>query len=609
MSSIKRRPHILAREKSLAMPRHIIFFDTETTQKELPNGSIEQKLRLGWACYYQKSYGRHREQKVWHYFTEAVDFWAFVYSHTKRKRKLWLIARNVDFDFTILQGWHYLRQVGFKLKFFHSSGVTTVISVKSRHGSIIFVDSLNWFRESLQKTGKRIGLPKLSIDFETCSEKELIAYCRRDVEIELENFKLFVKFLEDNQISRLRYTIGSTALSAFLFAGGGGKIYIHNNEQAIELERDSFRGGRVECFYIGEKTNERLYILDVNSLYPAVMHNSFYPVRYRKIVTSCSPDTLRNRIKTFAAIAQVLIETDEPAYAVRRNYTIFPVGCFWVTLTTPELQYAFARGHVKEVRRAVFYKQIKLFEHYVERFYKLRRKFESTGRGDYAEICKLLLNSLYGKFGQKADVWEKVGDCPGEPDRIEVTFRTGGLRATQIRYLLGEVFELIGFEECFNSFPAIASHVTAYGRMYLYELMNQAGQGNYFYCDTDSLIVNEVGLCNLENRIDSVSLGSLKVQEQTNYLNIRGLKDYSTEKKQVVKGIRKNAVELSDGVYEQELWPSLKGLLREHQSDTYTVKKTTKILQRKYNKGTVSSDGIVSPLALDDSYLSSELLY
>jgi len=83
-------------------------------------------------------------------------------------------------------------------------------------------------------------------------------------------------------------------------------------------------------------------------------------------------------------------------------------------------------------------------------------------------------------------------------------------------------------------------------------------------------------------------------------LNIRGLKDYSTGTKHVVKGVRKTAVEISSGVYEQEQWPSFRGLLRSNETDTYTVKKITKVLNRKYTKGHVNPDGTVRPLVLGE---------
>ena len=206
--------------------------------------------------------------------------------------------------------------------------------------------------------------------------------------------------------------------------------------------------------------------------------------------------------------------------------------------------------------------------------------------------------SFYGKWGQKADIWKKIGVAPDEPDRVEVVYYCNTNRRGLLRYLLGEVWELIGYEECFNSFPAISSHVTAYGRMYMFKLMRAAGWGNYFYMDTDSLIVNKVGLCNLKSYLDDTKLGYLKVQETTSKLCINGLKDYSTNAKTVIKGIRQNAVELRSGVYKQELWPSLRGMLRSGQQDGYTVKSITKTLTREYTKGIVCEDGWIVPFEL-----------
>ncbi|KKK77507.1 hypothetical protein LCGC14_2852930, partial [marine sediment metagenome] len=396
------------------------------------------------------------------------------------------------------------------------------------YGSMVFLDIMNWFVESLAKTGQRIGVPKLKIDFETCPDYLLDIYCKRDVEIELENFKRFMRFLEDNSVSRLCYTRASTAMAAYLLRHYKTKIYIHNNEQAIDLERDSYRGGRTECFYLGELKNDNYYILDVNSLYPYVMRNNSYPIKYKKIIHKINIPDLQEYLRDSAVVAKVLIQTDEAVYAVRRERTIFPVGLFWVTLTTPELKYALHHNHIKQIDDAVIYNQSNIFETYVDKFYMLRQEFKSAGVAEYEELCKKMLNSLYGKFGQKAEVWEKIGDCPDESDRIEQCFEVGTAGVRQLRYLLGEVFELKGYEEPFNSFPAISSEIAAYSRMYLYKLMKTAGTGNYYYCDTDSLFVNEKGYQNLAGYLHDSKLGGLKVVEQTDQIIIQGLKDYIT---------------------------------------------------------------------------------
>jgi len=601
MSSIDRKPHILKSEKSMAIPRHIIFFDTETRQERLDDGCTKQILKLGWACYYSREQGRNLSQVVWQSFNTPEALWDFIFSYSRDKTKLWCIARNVTFDFTVLKGWHFLGKAGYKLKFFHNQGTCNIISVKNKRKSIVFLDSMNWFPESLEKTGQRIGIPKLHIDFETCTDAELSIYCKNDVRIELENFKLFIGFLVDNRIARLCYTRGSTAMAAFLLRHYTTKIYIHNNKQAIDLERAAYKGGRVECFYLGELNDDNYYMLDVNSLYPFVMRNNLYPVKYEKISYEGTPDTLRELLKDKSVVARVLIDTDEPVYAVRRTRTVFPIGRFWVSLCTPELKYALLHGHLIAVDRLVVYEQENIFKSYVDKFYSLRQQFKSAGVEVFEQLCKYMMNSLYGKFGQKGENWQKIGDCPDEPDREELLFDTGKHRVTKLRYLLGEVFILQGKGECFDSFPTIAGHVTANARLYLWSLMQQAGKGNYFYCDTDSLIVNENGLLNLRDKLHTTELGGLKTENTGRSVILRGLKDYIFGSKVVRKGIRKSAIELRDGVYQQEQWASFRGLLRSGEPNSYTVKTITKHLTREYTKGTVSLDGSVSPYVYADT--------
>jgi len=599
MSSLKRPAHVLKREKSLIIPRHFIFFDTETGGKEKKDGGIEQYFILGWCCYYSRAYGRHKECQEWLYFDDVSAFWQFVFEHTEEKQRLWIIARNIVFDFTVCGGWEYLKKEGYKLKFFHNSGCSVIVTVNKGKRSIVFLDSMNWFTEALAETGKRIGIPKKDIDFARCSLEDLVDYCRNDVLIEFENFRSFIRFLEDNTISRLCYTKASTAMAAYLFRHYNTPIYIHNNAEAINLERESYKGGRCECFYLGDLSGEDYYILDVNSLYPCVMRNNIYPVKYVKILHNQTIGDIEDFCKDYTLVAKVAIKTDEPVYAVKHERTVFPIGYFDTVLTTPEIKYALSHGHIKKVYDCIIYEKADIFTSYVDTMYRLRRDFAANKNGEYEKLCKVLLNSLYGKFGQKAENWEKIGEAPNEPDREELIFHKSPCRVTRMRYLLGQVFELKSYGEAFDSFPAISAHVTAYARMYLWYLMSIAGIGNYFYCDTDSLIVNKRGFNNLSAFIDETELGKLKLQEQGKHLIIRGLKDYITDTKIVIKGISKNAVEVFDGIYEQQQWSTFKGMLKTGKVNTYTIHNTVKHLSRTYTKGNISKQGIITPFMLE----------
>jgi len=601
MSSIDRQPHVLRAEKTLAIPRHVIFVDTESDQFVLPDGSIEHRLKLGWGCYYRKAEHRRPERQSWINFTKSEDFWSFVLTNCKTKNRLWVIAHSLSFDFTTLEGFQHLHRAGFKCKFFYSKGITTLIKVTKRGSSIMFVDSLNWFKESLEKIGERIGIPKLKVDFDTVSYSELNTYCKRDVEILIGIFKHLCRFLEVNRISRLCYTLGSTAMAAYLLRHYRKPIYIHNNAEAINLERESYKGGRTECFYIGKLNYGPYYVVDVNSLYPFVMRNHSYPVKYRKIIPNPSCTDLQSALETLSVVAKVMINTDEPVYAVKRDRTIFPTGKFSVTLTSPELEYAFKKNHIESVDFAVVYDRESIFTTYVDRFYELRQEFARADNVLFEHFCKIMMNSLYGKFGQKAEVWQKVGICPDEIDRIEDVIDAVTHRRKQIRYLLGEVFEMTGMVESRHSFPAIAAHVTAYARLYLWSIMETAGRENYYYCDTDSLFVNQMGLDNLTDLLDDTELGKLKVENVTDQLTIYGLKDYVIKTKTVIKGIRKSAVRISDMVYQQDIWPSLKGVLRAVDSTAYTTHRVEKHLSRDYTKGKITASGWTVPFCLDES--------
>lgn len=598
MSEIDRPPHKLIANKTVKIPRHLVFFDTETRQTKQEDGSILQTFRLGWAVYWRRPYGRHKEVIEWFFYDTMSQFWEWLYSKTGLKTKIWVIARNVVFDFTIVKGWKHLKQAGYKLQFFHNNGISAIVVVRNKSSTFAFLDSMNWFPESLAKTGERLGIPKMKINFETCTTQELSVYCKNDVLIELENFRIFIKFMEENMIGSLCYTRASTAMAAYLFRHYHTSIYIHNNAEAIAMEREAYKGGRCECFVIGDLSGQPFYIVDVNSLYPYMMKTHKLPHKYYKLSHRTSVKKLGKMLDKYSLVARVRIETDEPVYAIKTGRTIFPVGTFDTTLCTPELKYALEHGHIKRVYHVVEYEQANIFSSYVNTMYALRNECKADNNKAYEQLVKYLMNSLYGKFGQKAEDWVKIGNSPGEPDREEMILHEPPRRPTRLRYLLGEVFELKRFAEAFNSFPAISAHVTAYARIYLWELMQACGKGNYVYCDTDSLMVTDVGLDNLSSYMSSTELGKLKLERTVQSLIIRGLKDYSADEKVVIKGIRKTATCIGDGVYTQEQWPTFKGIFKTTDANSYVVKNVTKHLTREYTKGDVGIDGIITPFVL-----------
>jgi hypothetical protein len=136
--------------------------------------------------------------------------------------------------------------------------------------------------------------------------------------------------------------------------------------------------------------------------------------------------------------------------------------------------------------------------------------------------------------------------------------------------------------------------------LYLYKLIRICGAGNYFYCDTDSLFVNQTGLNNLSDFMHDTRLGGLKIERESETMTIYGLKDYELIGKKAIKGISRHAEMLSQTSYRQEQWPTLQGLLSRAAVDQYYTKEVTKDLNRLYTKALVNKDGWTSPFVLYD---------
>jgi len=167
-----------------------------------------------------------------------------------------------------------------------------------------------------------------------------------------------------------------------------------------------------------------------------------------------------------------------------------------------------------------------------------------------------------------------------------------------------------------NSHPAIAAHVTAFGRILLWRLINQAGRENVFYSDTDSLFVNKVGLDRLSNQLDKDNLGALKIEWESDDVMIRDNKDYQIDGVGKTKGVRKNAMQLwwigpaeretfipiSDlnfNRYRQVRFQSMKGKFQVGKLDQNIIGMMIKEYARRYKKGIVDEDGHVRPFKLE----------
>lgn len=605
-----RKCHTLSSLKTSEMGRKAIFFDSESRLTE------DQEHQPYLICatfarydlkdpYFDRVYSTDKA------LPDMVRFWHDVDEFTKKGEAVTVYSHNAFYDMVVTYAIPELLKLGYKVMSFFEKGLTffmklQLIEEKGEKSKVLktldFISTTNYFSTSLRNLARTFGFPdKLEFDYQEGTLEDSIVYCKRDVEIiklAMENFR---GMITEEDLGPLKPTIAGQAFAAYRHTFMAADIQIHNNEKATNLERDSYYGGRVECFRIGDYTGD-FYKLDVNSMYPYVMKEHRYPVKLISFKKKGNLTNLKRLIKNgWGAIATVTLTTDKANLPYRsKKKLIFPTGEFTASLATPELEYCFKHNLIQEVHEVAIYQMDYIFSDYIDYFYSKRLAAKAAGDDVRVNMYKLFLNSLYGKFGQRSESWERVGDA--EPDKVQV-LRVKNPDGTTDTFKIfgGSIFKRIEEKESFNSFCAIASHVTSYARMLLAGFMDTAGRETLYYCDTDSLFVSEDGYTRLQaaGHLDNKILGKLKLEETGTTLEINAPKDYSFNGHVKIKGVKLDGLycdlETKQLRYAGYQWPRLNGMLNGGQLTKYQNNPIVKKLARVYNGGWIDSAGVVLP--------------
>ena len=305
-----------------------------------------------------------------------------------------------------------------------------------------------------------------------------------------------------------------------------------------EFARKSYFGGRTEIFkpcYKDETGAKTLYCYDVNSLYPSVMRRFDFPTSVSGRSTTFDPDSL--------AIWHCKVRVPKmhiPPLPVKHGgKLIFPVGVFEGHWTTHELNMAMKYGTeiIQVYDGMLFNNGGKIFSEFITDLYKIRT--DNPTDKDHPDfkpdnivnniLAKLIMNSSYGRFGI-SDEKEMIGWEEGEDNERpfhEVTMENG-----KTFMMVNKTVELRGFSNV-----AIASYVTSYARIEMFEYYQKCGETLY-YTDTDSIYTTK-------RFKDSFVLGGVKCEESTSEGVFLLPKTYITDNKLKMKGFEKKTLKFN----------------------------------------------------------------
>jgi hypothetical protein len=298
-----------------------------------------------------------------------------------------------------------------------------------------------------------------------------------------------------------------------------GRWFQRANLERDKFIRDAYRGGRTEVFHAG--THHHVTCVDIVSQYPGVMKHRTYPGKL--LDESTDPEFIEAQLMDDESVLEGFVNChvtppDDLTYPilpeVRDGKMMFTLLPRRGTYALPELRHALARGYEIDYEKpihAMFFERLEgkdLFGSHVDTYYHLK----DTSTGGTRKCAKVILNGLYGKFGEKFvhhDIDRyKVKRTPERVAELDAKMQRQAERfgVSETQYKLSGEWIIVTEPRDIHARPkaymnvGIGAYVTSWARLQMVQMFEWCeGRGiEVLYCDTDSIFIYSRDLVTLQ---------------------------------------------------------------------------------------------------------------
>jgi hypothetical protein len=423
-----------------------------------------------------------------------------------------IIAHNgFGFDFITFNQWllDNRKTLGIAdddITYLSSESLLISVIIDYNGAQYTFIDTLRYFpAQSLQKLAESfLNESKDDVPNDYISRMEnykaeypdkYYAYLHKDCEI-LHN--VYCEFRQEinsfTPIGELGLSAGSTSMRSF-------RKWLHINYpktrifaapiDQLHVADYAYRGGLT--LYIGDGVHtqhkyENVYHYDVISMYPSVM---------RYVPVPSSPMVITDKLVTdFGTMRPgwYLVDFEQIHGRVPIFFTLeseYPQWKGQSVLSHFDLQFLDHFGRYQILEGIVYEDYLFPFERYFNDLLELRMEAKRKEQHAKSWALKILANSLYGKFGQKAsrEIISITSNRDWYDTYLEAQLRDYGDSGIT-EYAVSNDYVLYGVESQSTSFSNrfIGAMVTSLARLKLGIMLNTY---HSIYCDTDSIFTQD----------------------------------------------------------------------------------------------------------------------
>lgn len=300
------------------------------------------------------------------------------------------------------------------------------------------------------------------------------------------------------------------------------KWHIHiPNRNEDSFFRRGYYGGHSDVYI---PFGENLHYYDVNSLYPFIMKSFPMPLGkpvWHSHLQDQDLDNLFGFIEAYVECPSTISRPFLPYLCSRTNILLFPTGKFSGVYYSEELKYARQIGYkIIPISGYLFeQKNSSPFVDFVTDIFQNRQEAKREGNDAMSYVYKILMNSLYGRFGinPKSTITE-IGDQKRYNHILKKSEFISGDILKENCYVIhyysntDEVSDL-EWNPPKISAVQLSAAVTACSRIHMYPYISRE---DCYYTDTDSVVL---GSPLPDDVISSTELGKFKKE----YLAVKGI--------------------------------------------------------------------------------------
>ncbi len=594
------RIHNLRGNKAERSPHRLFIWDTETTPITEPRREVHQ-LRVWCAEVVQRHERRPSQPAVQRVQgltgPELLDT---IETACRSTETLWAFAHNVGFDLAVTRLPLHLISRGWTITA-HALATPSPWARLSRGSHrLTLVDSSSWLPGALAEIGVQVGIGKPELpDFDDPQEAWFWR-CRMDVTILRRAICDLLDWWDQGKRGAWSITGPQTGFNALRHIPTPHKVVIDPDPDARAFERQAIKGGRRECWRVGQLPFDDYREIDFHLAHATIAAHCPLPKRRGPAFASLAVDDWRLTSDRWAPIAEALIETNTPRYPLEVEGRLFyPVGRFWTVLCGPELKEAVRRRELRQVGRGYIYQLGQI----MGRWGQWVTSELAEPRAQTPEVARTAIKgwtrTVPGKWASRTGRTHLRGPSAELGWGLEHGRHHPSGAGVAILDMAGQREIVIQDQEADDSFPAVLAWIQSEVRVRLGRLVDAIGPGRMVSCNTDGILCAHgpppVGYCPPDQ------LWPLTPREKARYSTLDVISPQHTvlDASRRLSGVPRTAEEVAPHVYRWMTWPRLTSQIASGETRGYVRDERTADLSKVPVNRWVLKDGLCLPVVAE----------